>query len=116
MPHAPAIPPNVGDQQATITRSPVQPQCVFAAGRQSFEVHVHVPGICSQKTKGLIFDELPLERNGWDFVKSRIALVRREQDYSVWRLSRASELATLAEPLSQRPRKGVQQQPGPGVS
>lgn len=57
----------------------VTPLCVFAAGRDAFDVIVR-RGEFPNGIKAAIFDELPLERHGWDFRSSRLSIVKNTPD------------------------------------
>lgn len=72
----------------------VVPQCIFAAGKQSFTTFVRGAdrtGIA----KLVIFDELPLEDNGWIFAATDISKVSQTHDGGFFKVTRAPVSSVL---------------------
>ena len=72
----------------------VKPFCIFADGRQSFEVRIHHDNLFSQQAKAVLFEHLPLAEHGWDARRARISLIGRGPGYSVWKLQRQLDPST----------------------
>lgn len=62
--------------------------CVFAAGRQSFDVIVRRL-VLQKEALALIFDMLPMEDNGWDKSFTEITRAGTSTDkWPIWRITR----------------------------
>lgn len=66
----------------------IQPLCVFAAGRQSFDIIVRRLILANEALK-LVFDLLPLQENGWEPAWAQIARAGTSADkWPIWRITR----------------------------
>lgn len=67
--------------------SPVQPLCVFAARRDSFDVIVRCP--YAENALPMIFAHLPMEEHGWRFDETNIERVGTHDGFPIWRINRS---------------------------